>query len=160
MKMKLGEHRPFRQPRRRAARMALAVAAVLAWPCAANANVEAWEGINRDIEKLLLYLDRASITQEGQTKSAWLLFDYRAPQPLPAGFGQYQSVKARVAVNCAHQTYTRTEEIKYAGPHASGNVVSTYAWKPDERIFEKAVPFTNSQAVVDSICHTPAGPGR
>jgi hypothetical protein len=140
----------------RAAFAAALVATALALPEAALANVTAWDGINRDIGKLLLYVDRASITHEGSTDKAWLLFDFRSPQSMPIGFKRYQSVKDLVAVNCMDRSYARVKEIKFSGPHASGKVVGTHTWSPDERQFEKAVPSTNSQAVVDSVCHAAA----
>lgn len=138
----------------RAVLAAAMIAAALALPEAAVASMGIWDGINRDFGKLLLYLDQASITREGHTDKAWLLFDFLDAQPMPIGFKRYQSVKALVAVDCADRTYAREKEIKYSGPHASGPVISTYAWKRGEQQFEKAVPFTNSQAIVDSVCHT------
>ena len=130
----------------------IAMAVVL--PGAALANLTAWDGINRDIGKLLLYVDRASVTHEGNADKAWFLFDFHNPQSMPIGFKQYQSVKDLLAVRCIDRSYARVKEIKFAGPHAGGEVISTYTWPPAEQQFEKAVPFTNSQAIVDSVCHT------
>ena len=128
------------------------IAAALAMPEMVVANEVTWYGVTRDLGELQLYLDRGGLTHDGNTEKAWLLFDFRNPQSMPDGFKRYQSVKALVAVRCADRTYAREKEINYSGPRANGEVVSTYAWKPDERQFEKAVPFTNSQAVVDAIC--------
>jgi len=132
------------------------VAAAFALPEAAVAGEVAWYGVNRDVGELLLYLDRGSLTHEGNTEKAWLLFDFREPQLMPTGFKRYQSVKALVAVRCADRTYARETEIKYSSPHASGEVISTQTWTPDKRQFDKAVPYTNSQAVVDSVCQAAA----
>src|SRR5512141_298891 len=85
-----------RQLASRIARAAFAtalIAAASALPGMAVAGAANWDGINRDIGKLLLYMDRAGITHEGNTAKAWLLFDFYSPQSVPVGFKQYQSVK-------------------------------------------------------------------
>src|SRR3954470_20123455 len=113
---------------RRRARVALCkvrtgfvVIAVLAAACVepnvALANIEAWEGINRDVGKLQLYVDRSNIVRKADLDMAWLLFDFRDPHTIPSEFRTYQSVKALVSVNCSDGSYARLREIKFSGPH-------------------------------------------
>ncbi|MBE0621152.1 MAG: hypothetical protein IH605_11205 [Burkholderiales bacterium] len=134
---------------------AAVVTAAIALPEAAIAGAVSWVGINADPGKSLLFLDTASITRAQGTDRAWLLFDFRDPQSMQSGFGlkHYQSVKELVAVRCSDRSYARIKEIEYSGLNASGRTVSAYAWKPDERRYQTAVPMSASQAIVDSVCH-------
>ena len=128
------------------------IAAALILPASAVNSATVWEGINRDVGKLVVYLDKDSVARDGNTEKAWVLFDFVKAQNAPFGFERYRSVKEQVVVRCADRSYAREKEIKYSGPHARGEVVGRHTWKPGEQQFEKGVPFTNSQAIVDFVC--------
>jgi hypothetical protein len=119
----------------------------------ASADADTWYGIDQDVGRSVLYVNPASITRDGDTRDAWLLKDYRDPQPTRDGTKQLQSIEELVAVHCADSSYARKQVVEYSGTHASGTSVGSYAFPAGEQYFEKAVPLTQSQAVVDAICH-------
>ena len=135
----------------------IAASLILSAPMLAGAA--AWEAINQDVGKFLLYLDRSSVVRKGDTVSAWLLFDFDKAQDAPSGFDRYQSIKLHVLVRCADRSYARTEVSMYSGSQATGTVVGTHVWKSDERKFTKEQRFTNSQAMVDFVCDRLDFPG-
>ena len=133
---------------------AVLIAAGLALPGSVAATVPNWVGVNRDMGKLVFYVDQSSITRDNEGEKVWLLFDFFKPRITPHGFRRYRSVKEEVVVRCGDRSYARAREIKYSGSHGTGKVIGTHEWKPGKRHFVKVVPFTNSQAIVDFLCHS------
>jgi hypothetical protein len=119
----------------------------------ASADADSWYGIDQNVGNSMLYVNPASITREGDTRGAWLLKDFRDPQPTSDGTRQFQSIKELVAVRCADNSYARKQVIQYSGSHAGGGAVGGYTLPPAGQHYEKALPLTQSQAVVDSICN-------
>ncbi len=88
----------------------LLVASVACLPTVAAAT--AWQGVTRDIDKALVYVDADSMRDEGGTRTARVLFDYLEPQHRPGTFNQwFQSVEAEVTVRCANRSYERKGEV-------------------------------------------------
>jgi len=122
----------------------------------ATASTERWDGVSRDAAGLILYLDKASISNAGDATLASVLFDYPDSQLSLDASRAYRSVELRLAIRCGAQEYARASELRYSGSHATGAVVSRHIWTPGERRFRRAAPFTNSQAIVTAVCGTPA----
>jgi hypothetical protein len=136
-------------------RCAVGIAAALmaALSGVASADADNWYGIDQNVGKSVLYMNPASVTRDGDTRDAWLLKDYRDPQPTSDGAKQFQSIKELVAVRCADNSFARKQVIQYSGTHAGGAAVGGYTLPAGEQHYEQAVPQTQSQTVVDSICH-------
>jgi len=123
---------------------------------AASANADHWIGINKEVGRLTLYVDPASIHRDGNTGSALLLFDFIDPQLMPDGLTHYQSIETLVSVNCAANSYARIKEAIYPRSRAQGNAVKTDDLSTPENLrYETATPSTNSEAVLNYVCRAP-----
>src|SRR5262245_43948286 len=133
-------------------RVRILFAACLAFLCA---SVQAQ---TRDLRPVLvpqghdpLYVDPATVSRSGSQVSFKYVLD--VPAALQGGEpGRWRSNQMTAIIDCAAKTISVTYAESYAGPRATGNVISRYTLTAAERKPDPFVPGGTAGALAEHLC--------
>jgi hypothetical protein len=95
-----------------------------------------------------IYVDAASIQQEGDRAEMWALIDYKEPQPDKTG-KRVLSDKLRYRYDCKAKQFSITATSAHAGPMASGETINV---NPDPPQVAPVPPGTTAERMWERAC--------
>jgi hypothetical protein len=94
------------------------------------------------------YIDRDSITRNGDRREVWSVMDYRSPQ-MDTNGKIYRSSRSQLQLDCAHKTARIIHMAFFSGSMLRGNEISKMGSLKD---WEPVPPDSPIRAILDAGC--------
>ena len=111
-----------------------------------------WYYIKSDSD-LSVYVDRKSITFNGNTAKVWSSWDFNTPQPLENSYPQktFQSVKALDLIDCKQRATANLELVHHEGKEG-GAVVQSESFPRESPKFKEVIPDSFGESILNYVC--------